>query len=90
MQFRSRFEGPWAEPDSLYSVRSGDWRQMRPVTQETRCCRCGLCYLYCPAGCITDRVTHFEADMTFCKGCGLCAYVCPAAAIGMRGEEQYR
>jgi pyruvate ferredoxin oxidoreductase delta subunit len=88
MRFHSPFEGPWADPEAgLFSVRSGDWRQQRPVANGARCCRCGLCFLYCPTGCISDRVTHFEAELEFCKGCGLCVYICPAAAIAMRAEE---
>lgn len=86
MRFRSRFEGAWADPESLHVIRTGDWRLKRPATRQARCSHCGLCFLLCPNGCVRDRGSHFEADLEFCKGCGVCARVCPGAAIVMMEE----
>ncbi len=86
MRSLSSFEGPWADPDAMLVIRTGDWRLERPVVREARCSHCGVCYLLCPNQCIRDRGTHFSTDLEYCKGCGVCARVCPSAAIVMREE----
>jgi len=87
VQFHSPFEGAWADPETIHTILTGEWRLQRPVMRETRCSHCGLCFLFCPNGCVRDRGRHFEADLDFCKGCGLCARVCPVAAVTMVEEE---
>ena len=87
MQFITSFPGPWASPETPTRVKTGDWRHQRPVVKTGKCCHCGLCYLFCPTGCIEDKVSHFAADLDYCKGCGMCAKGCPASAIMMVREE---
>lgn len=88
MRLRSRFAGPWADPDELFAIKTGEWRYQRPVTKVGKCCQCGTCYLFCPTGCISDRGTYFAADLEYCKGCGLCARLCPVSAIMIVREER--
>lgn len=56
---------------------------------ELTCMECGLCWLYCPEGCIIlNEDGFFEPDYDYCKGCGICAEVCPLGAIKMEVEIQ--
>jgi len=54
---------------------------------ELTCSHCGLCWLYCPEGCLVlNDKGFFEPDYKYCKGCGICAKVCPIGAINMEVE----
>jgi len=88
MQFRSNFEGPWATPEPMLVIKTGEWRFQRPVTKVGKCRQCGWCYIFCPTGCIEERETYFTANLDFCKGCGICARICPANAIRIIREEE--
>lgn len=75
------------EPGSARAYRTGDWRTERPVVDRDKCNKCGLCYIFCPEGCIKeDSQGFFEADLYYCKGCGICAHECPQDAITMVPE----
>ena len=88
IQFKATaYEGPWMQAFPLTRVfQTGDWRFQRPVVKVGKCRQCGLCYLYCPTGCISDRGTYFDAELDFCKGCGICARICPVDAIRLVRE----
>ena len=86
MKFLSKFESQWAEPDNLSVVKTGEWREQRPVFKKDKCCRCGLCYLYCPVACIKDMGNYLAIQLDYCKGCGICARECPVNAINMLRE----
>lgn len=74
-------------PGSAAQYRTGDWRVERPVFDLDKCNRCGLCYLFCPEGCISQNSEgYFEPDLYYCKGCGICAYECRIKAITMQEE----
>jgi pyruvate ferredoxin oxidoreductase delta subunit len=65
---------------------TGAWRALRPRRDAERCNDCGLCWLYCPEGCIQPGT--FEIDFAYCKGCGICATECRIGAIEMEREEE--
>ena len=68
--------------------RTGDWRADRPVTDKSKCIKCGMCWLLCPDAAITQNEDGtFEANLFYCKGCGICVRVCPKNAITMVEEE---
>jgi pyruvate ferredoxin oxidoreductase delta subunit len=77
------------EPGSASSTKTGEWRSTRPIRDNTKCIKCGACYIYCPEGCIhEDEEGFFEADLYYCKGCGICAHECPRGVIEMVEEEE--
>ncbi len=77
------------EPGSAAQYRTGDWRQQRPVVAKDFCNKCGLCFLFCPEGCIQqDDEGYFVADLYYCKGCGICAEECPQKAINLEEEKE--
>lgn len=86
MQFETKYTGPWIDTDKndLLTNNVGEWRYRDPQVEKSKCTHCGMCYLYCPTGCIQEKEQYFEADLAFCKGCGICAKVCPAGAISMK------
>jgi pyruvate ferredoxin oxidoreductase delta subunit len=72
--------------------KTGDWRDMRPVYDPSKCipcikkkAACFLCWLYCPEAIIKPTIP-IEIDLEYCKGCGICAEECPAKAITMVHE----
>ncbi len=68
---------------------TGDWKSRRPVTEQEKCNKCGLCFIYCPEGCIQpDTEGYFPANLRYCKGCGVCAAECPRKAITMIVEGE--
>ena len=68
--------------------RTGDWRADRPVTDKSKCIKCGMCWLLCPDAAVTQNEDGtFEANLFYCKGCGICVRVCPKDAITMVEEE---
>jgi 2-oxoacid:acceptor oxidoreductase delta subunit (pyruvate/2-ketoisovalerate family) len=85
----TKYEVPWEDRSAIpiFMPKTGDWRYERPVTNEDRCNQCGLCYFFCPTGCIVVKVSYFVADLDYCKGCGICADECPTQAISMVREE---
>ena len=77
------------EPGNAAQYKTGDWKSQRPVLDESKCNKCGLCYIFCPEGCIKQKTDgYFEIDLSYCKGCGICAAECPKTAITMVAEEE--
>ena len=69
--------------------RTGDWRSERPIVDEEKCNKCGLCWLYCPEGAMKLLEDgYYEPDLFYCKGCGICANVCKREAITIIEEEE--
>ncbi len=66
---------------------TGGWRSQRPNFDNSKCSKCGMCFIYCPEGCIQQTEDgYFQPDMFYCKGCGICAKECPKKAISMTEE----
>lgn len=76
------------EAGNAKQYRTGDWKSERPVWDHQKCIKCGICYLFCPEGCIGQNEDgYFEANLYYCKGCGICARECWTEAIKMVEEE---
>ncbi len=76
-------------PGSSSEYHTGSWRAKRPVWDNAKCIKCGVYYIYCPEGCITEREDgYFEANLDYCKGCGICPHECWPGAIKMVNEEE--
>jgi pyruvate ferredoxin oxidoreductase gamma subunit len=76
------------EAGNAKQYRTGDWKSERPVYDHQKCIKCGICYLFCPEGCIGQNEDgYFEANPYYCKGCGICARECWTEAIKMVEEE---
>jgi pyruvate ferredoxin oxidoreductase delta subunit len=77
------------EPGSARQYKTGDWRSQRPTYDFSKCIKCGLCYIFCPEGCIFQNDEgYFEADLYYCKGCGICPRECPTGVITMVEEKE--
>jgi pyruvate ferredoxin oxidoreductase delta subunit len=72
------------KPGSSRSYLTGGWRAQKPIWDNTKCIKCGVCYLFCPEACISeDAEGFFVADLNYCKGCGICYHECWPRAIKM-------
>ncbi len=97
MPYKSESEVTWktlnigaivTDPGSADQYETGGWRSLRPVFDNSKCNKCGLCYIFCPEGCIEQQEGGlFEANLFYCKGCGICAHECPKTVITMIEEE---
>lgn len=75
-------------PGSASETETGTWRTERPVIDQNKCIKCGVCYIFCPEGCIKlNEQGEFEIDLYYCKGCGICARECWTGAITMEEER---
>lgn len=77
------------EPGNARGYKTGNWRSQKTGYDFSKCIKCGVCYIFCPEGCIgQNKDGYFEADAYYCKGCGICAYECPTNVITMQPEEE--
>lgn len=77
------------EPGSAREYKTGDWRTQKPVWNEQKCVKCGVCWMYCPDAAIFMKTDgYYTADYDYCKGCGICGKECPTGAITMVEEER--
>ena len=77
------------EPGSASQYKTGDWRSQKPIFENSKCNKCGLCYIFCPEGCILQQADgYFMADLFYCKGCGICAEECTKDVITMVEEKE--
>ena len=87
MKFQTKYDIPILEVDKAATWKKTKvFRSERPVTKKSKCHQCGLCFIYCPTGCIAEKQHYFEANLDYCKGCGVCFSVCPVGAIKMVRE----
>lgn len=76
------------EPGSASEYKTGGWRSQKPVWDEKRCIKCGLCWVYCPDCAVFQKADgYFTANLDYCKGCGICAQECWPGAIKMVEER---
>jgi 2-oxoacid:acceptor oxidoreductase delta subunit (pyruvate/2-ketoisovalerate family) len=69
--------------------KTGDWREEKPLWDESLCVNCLLCWVRCPeAAILTEEGEMAGFDYDYCKGCGICAHTCPTEAIKMVPEEE--
>ncbi|MGD9342998.1 MAG: 2-oxoacid:acceptor oxidoreductase family protein [Desulfuromonadales bacterium] len=70
-------------------IKTGLWRTLRPVIDETRCKHCvWICSTYCPDGAIrVEKSGRPQIDYQHCKGCMVCVAQCPNHAIEARPEH---
>jgi pyruvate ferredoxin oxidoreductase delta subunit len=74
---------------STSKTKTGAWRSLRPIVDESKCIGCGMCWTYCPEGCVEKKgEKKFQVNYDYCKGCGICANECPKKAISMAMEEK--
>ena len=73
-------------PGSSKRNKTGGWRTLRPVVDETKCKRCWLCVTYCPDSAMKKGEKSSRPDLDYCKGCGICAMECPTKCIRMEPE----
>lgn len=87
MNITSKYIAP-VGADGIYVLNTGDWRTQRPVLDQNKCVKCGICFLFCPVNSISREDGNFVISYDYCKGCGVCAHECPKNAIGMIKEEK--
>ncbi len=44
------------EPGNAVVYNTGDWKSQRPVWNEQKCIKCGICWNYCPDNAIMASV----------------------------------
>ena len=74
-------------PANAREYLTGSWKAQHPVWDDAKCIKCGLCYIFCPEGCVRETENgFFRGDLDYCKGCGICAHECWPGAITMVQE----
>jgi pyruvate ferredoxin oxidoreductase delta subunit len=72
------------EPGNSLDYKTGSWKSRSPVWDNSKCIKCGICYIFCPDNSVIQKEDgYFEADLDFCKGCGICAKECFTQCIKM-------
>lgn len=75
-------------PGSASEYETGTWRTEKPIIDQDKCIKCGICDIFCPEACIKlNKQGEFEIDFFYCKGCGICARECWVGAITMEEEK---
>lgn len=83
MALNTTYQGSWLDVRDFYARPTGTWAERTPETDISKCRQCGLCFIYCPTGCIAEKGQGFRPNLDYCKGCGICARECPSKAIKM-------
>lgn len=76
------------KPGSTLDSRTGGWRTFRPVIEQDKCKKCGICWMNCPDNAIKKKGDKFIVDYDYCKGCLICMKQCPFKAIRKEVEEK--
>lgn len=76
-------------PEGLHIIQTGKWRTRKPVMDNEKCVKCGMCLMYCPVNSICRHEDgSFEICYDYCKGCGICAHECKKGAIEMQPVKE--
>ena len=77
------------EPGSTKKYKTGDWRIYKPSIDNSKCIKCGKCWMNCPDAAIRKtKDGFFEIDYDYCKGCLICEKECPVKCISHVLEEK--
>jgi len=79
---------PYAKAGTSIANKTGQWRNFKPVVEESKCVKCGICIQFCPEGIMGVKGEVPDIDYDYCKGCALCAEECPQKAIRMELEKK--
>lgn len=82
-----KLNGPYSV--KISDVKTGTWRNKRPVVDNAKCIKCGICVEDCPCG-VVEMTDVINFDYDYCKGCGICANECPKKAIEMVEESKFK
>ena len=76
-------------PGSTMKYKTGDWRTFKPTIDNSKCIKCGKCWMNCPDAAIRKTASgFFEIDYDYCKGCLICEKECPVRCITQKVEEK--
>ena len=78
-------------PGSAVKNQTGSWRTFRPVVDQKKCIKCGICEWYCPDRTIRvvgeGKNKKLVVNYVHCKGCLICVEMCPQEAIRKEREK---
>jgi len=75
-------------PATSLDFKTGDWRSIRPVKDDSKCTKCMICWMFCPEPAISvNDAGAVVINYDYCKGCGICAKECPVKCIKMVEES---
>lgn len=81
--------GLTAKAGTAKNYKTGSWRSLVPITDATKCIKCGICWVYCPdSSRYQTQDGTYETNFDYCKGCGVCARECPTHCIVMQEEKE--
>ena len=64
--------------------KTGTWSTFKPVFDDKKCIKCGICEIFCAENCVVrDENGYPDFLLDYCKGCGVCEVECPTGAIEM-------
>jgi 2-oxoacid:acceptor oxidoreductase delta subunit (pyruvate/2-ketoisovalerate family) len=68
--------------------KTGKWRSIRPVIDDSKCTSCMICWKFCPDAAIEITGGRPHIDLDYCKGCAICVEECPVKAIKIAEEKK--
>lgn len=87
MNYKSKYNVPIGIGE-IHVLSTGDWRTQRPLIDQGKCTKCGICLMYCPVNSIRKIEEKYVVTYDYCKGCAICAHECPKKAIDLIPEEE--
>lgn len=71
-------------PGSTMQAKKVSFRNQKPITDYSKCIKCGKCWMNCPDMAFKPQKNGtFKNIERYCKGCGICANECPVKCIKM-------